>query len=133
MPRYGDELAIRLQIADGASGLFPTATILAPDDTILEGPIDLVHSLGGLYKPSATYTMPNQKFIDVQYAVYTNSGHTTDDPVNGRYVERFDLEECSTADNCVDLEAELAVIQLAADIQVIQLEAEIESVEFSVC
>lgn len=71
----GDQIPLRLQLSDGAAGMFPRAVVYKADGTI-HATADLAHIANGLYGNTAQ-TMPNSAYVSAVYLVYSDAGHTT--------------------------------------------------------
>jgi hypothetical protein len=130
----GGAIPLSLQLPNGESNKFPRAIIYNADRTVFAGPIDLSHNALGEYKAAATYSMPSQDFIVVQYIVYTDAGHTTEDTdtSNGRVSVEFTRQsDPSQINRAVELEAEFQSIQLEVEFQNVQLDANIAHVELN--
>lgn len=134
----GSKIPLSLQLVDGRTDRFPRAWVYNASRTLLAGPLDLVHNALGEYKASVDVNMPSTPYVITQYATYTDSGHTTEDTLNGRATDIFELDEGGSGGSgpmgtCAELTAELETDQIEASIDTREIEAQIENVEFSSC
>lgn len=74
--KFGDVIPVRVQLSDGATGMFPKTLIYDADNTLLATK-NLSHITAGLYGDSNNTTMPNTDFVQLKHSVYTTSGYTT--------------------------------------------------------
>ena len=84
----GDEIAIVLQIVDGATDQYPQAIISDNEGNILTT-LDLVHETNGLYVTASPYTMPDKPYIKVVYIVWSDASHTTESSIYLRDLDIF--------------------------------------------
>lgn len=95
--RVGDRLPIGLQLESLATDRFPQAVVRNENGGVVTT-LDLVHVSGsnGFYQPAAAYNMPDEPFLNVQYLVYTDSGHTTLSPTDQPSMDHFKRKDTAT-------------------------------------
>lgn len=86
-------LPVRLQLGNGATNKFPLVRAYDQTNTQIAGsPVALTHLSNGLYTAN-TLLMPACTFVELQYSVYNDSGHTSLDSVDYPIVvERVDFQ-----------------------------------------
>lgn len=85
--QVGVEVAILLQLVDGATDQYPQAQV-RDDEANLLATLNLSHQADGVYAPAAPYSMPDEIFIEVSYIVYSDAGHSAE---NTLYERRLDI------------------------------------------
>lgn len=89
--KLGEMVPLKAQLAGGETNKFPQAVIRDASDTPIAGsPFTLTHVAGGLYTNNGV-TMPNTAVISVQYKVFNDAGHTTQDEDYGVVSENYML------------------------------------------
>ena len=92
----GEKIPIKLQLTDGRTDRFPVANVYNDANTLIAGPLSLTHVASGLYTTSTVVNMPNTPAVVVQFATFTDSGHTTPDPINGNASDEYTLDDGSS-------------------------------------
>lgn len=90
MPLKNQPLGLKVQLYDGASGLFPLATIYLPDKSVY-ATLALTEAANGLYVGDGSVLMPDEDSVIAQYEVFTDSGHTTPAPQYTIDADTFEL------------------------------------------
>ena len=78
--KIGQPIPLSLQLGDDDETLFPQAVLRDPAGSVV-ATVDLPHLAGGLYYDESE-PMPAQDRIFAQYKVYSNAGHTQEDPIH---------------------------------------------------
>lgn len=93
----GDPIRLRLQLFDGATGLFPRAVIYNEAGAPVAGsPFALTHLAGGLYQSDAFVPGVVGQY-DASFTVYTDAGFITESSLYARALEVFDVRAAAAA------------------------------------
>jgi hypothetical protein len=106
--KVGDNIPISLQLVDGNVSRYPIAKIYNSSFTLLNT-VNLNSVGNGLYSPSTPEVMPNSQFVTVQYITYTDSGHTTLDPINGLVSEIIEADSGYIAPSQIEVKRGVAL------------------------
>ncbi len=97
--RAGGSIPLSLQLYDGATGLYPKATVYNAAGTQI-GAVGLTHVANGLYTNSSL-AMPSTAYVVASYVVYTDAGMTVASTVYSRAVDIFALADDSATATAV--------------------------------
>ena len=86
-PDATESIPVYVQLANNDATKFPQANLSdAGGNTLVGSPLDLTHIANGLYS-NLSLLMPPTKFVDVQYVIYNDAGHTVVSGANAAAVD----------------------------------------------